>query len=288
MPPPRVPALGSPGFVAAKAGLASGVALAACALVGNEDHVSAAFVAVVCVSPTVLIGFRRAFSQLLGSALGGAFGASSLQLGIPADVGIPLAVTGSVYAAFRAGLGQSWVVAAFTALFVQAVPRGVPTHTLAVRMEAVGIAVLAATLVNLVVSGWSYRTLFDKRLTRLEAYVHEVLTWAATAGPAAFTPAFALITALDEELTHAVEELTWRRSSDLGHLRGVHARVTALRHLLHVALDLQTRAAELGLPIEEATAMVRWAATGSGEPPLAPTPLGDARDRVIAARRALP
>ena len=287
MPAPRVPVLGSPGFVAGKAGLASGVALAVCALAGNEDHVSAAFVAVVCVSPTVLIGFRRALSQLLGSALGGVFGAGALQLGIPADVGIPLAVTGAVYTALRAGLGPSWVVAAFTALFVQAVPRGVPTHPLGVRMEAVAIAVRAATVVNVVVSGWSYRTLFDKRLAKLEGYVHDVLAWSASAGPSAYQPAFALITTLDEELAHAVEELEWRRSTDLGHVRNIRARVASLRHLLHVALDLYARSSEAGLAETDAADVIRWAATGQGEPPLGPAPLGEARERLIAARRAL-
>lgn len=286
MAAPPVPVLGSPGFVAVKAGLASGLALATCALVGNEDHVSAAFVAVVCVSPTVMIGFRRAASQLVGSALGGLFGTLALLARLEV-VGIPVAVAASVYAALRGGLGTGWVVAAFTALFVQAVPRGVPTYTLGVRMEAVVLAVVAATAVNLLVSGWSYRTIFEKRLATLEAYVPKVLDHAASAGEAAYAPAFTVLAALDDELGHAVEELAWRRSADLGPVRLVRTRLASLRHLLHVALDLQERSIELGGRLTDVAGLVRWASAAVGEPPAVADALAGARDRLIAARRAL-
>ena len=61
-------------YLAVKAALACLVTLLLDRAIGNPDHVSSTFVAVLCVSPLLIVGLRQGLSQLAGSALGGVWG----------------------------------------------------------------------------------------------------------------------------------------------------------------------------------------------------------------------
>ena len=254
-----------------------------CAALGNPDRVSATFVAVICVSPTVLVGIRRSSLQLVGSVIGGALGAGAAAIGLPAEIGIPAAVGVAVLATFRAGLGSAYPVAAFAALVVQAIPRGSPALALDVRIGAVLIAVTAAFVANVVVSGGAYAQIFERRLARVEAYLTEVLTAAAAdPSPDALLPAFAPIAALQVEIAAATEELALRRSRDLPKLQAAAHRAEALRRLLHVAVDVAWAAQDAGAPAA-AGPLLAWAASGAGDPPDTPAALTQVGARLSAA-----
>ncbi|MEM8996230.1 MAG: hypothetical protein AAGF23_15690 [Acidobacteriota bacterium] len=108
--PPRLPLRYF--FLAGKAAAACAVALLIDGLTGNPDHVSSTFVAVLAVSPVVLMGLRRSFDQIAGSALGGLLGAGAMLAGLDLGVGIPVAVGLSILAAFALGFGRGYTVAA--------------------------------------------------------------------------------------------------------------------------------------------------------------------------------
>ena len=139
-------------FLATKAAAACALALAIDSFTNNPDHVTSTFVAVLSVSPVVLMGLRRSFEQVVGSLLGGLWGTAAALAGLTMGVGIPVAVGAAILSCFLVGFGHGYAVAAFAALFVQAVPRGDPITTLEVRFLAVATAALAAFLVNVFVS----------------------------------------------------------------------------------------------------------------------------------------
>lgn len=288
MPAPPPPNLANPNFLAGKAALACALALLGCRLLGNPDLVSATFVAVICVSPTVLVGIRRSTLQIVGSVIGGTLGAAAGALGVSAEVGIPVTVGLAVLVAFRLGLGSAYLIAAFSALIVQAVPRGSPATALDVRIVAVLIAAVAAFVANAVVSGGAYVRIFKRRLARIDAYVAQVLTAAAAdPSPEALLPAFEPITAVQGEIATAIAELTVRRSGELPHLHEAARRAEALRRLVHVAVDVAWAAQEADLR-GEAAALFAWAALHEGPPPgTAPTPAFERFIALVLESRAL-
>ena len=91
------PGLGNPWFLTLKAALATLLALLLDGLTGNPDSVSSTFIAVLCVSPTVLMGLRRALTQMVGSVAGGLWGAGL------AAVGAPLLGPDGLFVGFYAG-----------------------------------------------------------------------------------------------------------------------------------------------------------------------------------------
>ena len=171
--------LANPFFLAVKAALACVLALALCSLVGNPDTVSAGFVAVLCVSPTVLMGLRRAGGQLLGSALGGVLGVAMSALELPTWLGVPIAVAASVRLVYALGFEAAYPVAAFSALLIQSGSIGSPAEALEHRVVAVVIAAASGFLVNLVVSGLAYEEIFGRRLAIVERQVFRLLPDAA-------------------------------------------------------------------------------------------------------------
>jgi|CXWL01.1.fsa_nt_gi uncharacterized membrane protein YgaE (UPF0421/DUF939 family) len=200
-------------FQAGKSGMACFLALLLDAWLSNPDHVTSTFVAVLCISPVVLLGIRRARDQVAGSLLGGVWGTALAALGLAPLVGVPLAVAGGVLSSHALGFSRGTAIAAFTALFVQIVPRGGPLATFGVRLLAVGIGVAAASAVNVVVSAFAYRSIFERRLRQAEATVAALLVAAAREGPAAAHAGFGLIDELETELELAHGELTVRRAA---------------------------------------------------------------------------
>lgn len=161
-PLPRNPL--RPVFLAGKAAAACLLSLLLDAWTGNPDHVTSTFVAVLCVSPVVLMGLRRALDQVVGSLVGGLSGTAATLAGLGSLAGIPAAVGAGVLLCFTLGFGRGYPVAAFTALFVQLVPRGGPLATFEVQLIAVATGAASAFLVNLLVSSLAYRNIFHRRL----------------------------------------------------------------------------------------------------------------------------
>ncbi len=255
-------------FLAGKAAAACALALSLDALTGNPDHVTSTFVAVLSVSPVVLMGLRRSLDQVVGSVVGGLWGGGAMLLGLGPGIGIPLAVGAAVLTAFGLGFERGYTVAAFSALFVQAVPWGGPLATLEVRFLAVGTAAASAFMVNLLFSAAAYRNIFRRRMRFAEATVSTLLSRAAEEGPAVVRSGFPVLAALEAELALATEELRFRRARKTeAWIAGLTQRAANLRRLLHLVLDLVYRLEEEGLPEDTMQEWLRWLVQeGEGEP----------------------
>lgn len=275
-------------FLAAKATAACGLALLADAVTGNPDHVTSTFVAVLAVSPVVLMGLRRSLDQVVGSLVGGAWGTAALLAGLGLGGGIPLAVGAAVLTAFLLGFERGYTVAAFTALFVQAVPRGSPLETLEVRLLAVATAAASAFAVNVALSAAAYKSIFRRRLRYAEATASALLVRAAEQGPAVARAGFPVLATLEEEILLALEELRWRRARGTETwLLGILERVRTLRRLLHLVLDLVYRLDEEGLPGDAMQPWLRWLIGEGGREPEVPPPLVAATRRIRALGKTL-
>lgn len=268
-------------FLAAKAALACLVALLLDRLVGNPDSVSSTFVAVLCVSPVILMGLRQAWSQLVGSVLGGIWGALALQLDLPVLAGVPLAVGLAILTVYLARVPSGYPIAAFTALYLILVPRDTPLDTLGVRLLAVSCGATAGFLVNLVVSAIFYRGIFRDRLRLAERQVRELLGAAVRGGPDAAEPGFALLAGLQGDLGQALEELRWRRAwTTHAAIQEMWSRVEHLRFLLHLASNVGLIARQEGIEETALEPCLAWIEEPSGPPPPVPGALREPVGRI--------
>ena len=275
-------------FLAGKAAAACALALFLDGLSGNPDHVTSTFVAVLSVSPVVLMGLRRSFEQVVGSLLGGLWGTVAALAGLPLIAGLPAAVGAAILSCFLVGFGRGYTVAAFSALFVQAVPRGEPLATLEVRLLAVATAALAAFVVNVLVSSIAYRGIFRRRLRYAEATVSKLLVAAAEHGPLAVRPGFPVLAELEAQLEMAHSELRWRGSRQAASwLAGISYRTGVLRRLLHQVLDLSYLLEEHGLPPDTAQPWLRWLVHAGEAEPAVPAPLAGTTRRIRRIGRTL-
>lgn len=288
-PPPGELSLVDPLFLSVKAGAAAGLALLGARLLHNPDLVTATFVAVLCVSPSVLAGLRRGVAQLLGSLVGGALGTAAALAGLPIEVGVPLAVASAIAASFGLGYPSGYAVAAFTALLVQVVPRGTPWETLLLRVEAVLLGAACAMLANLLLSAWLYTPIFARRMRALRDTVDSLLAVAVERGPMAVEPGFATVRALDGELRTALDELRFHpRGRAAPQLRAWLDEVEATLHLLHLVYDLGLAARSAGVPVQALAPLLRWLRTPEGPPPDAPIEVAGPASRAIALRESGP
>ena len=261
-------------FLAAKAALACLVAMLLDRLVGNPDSVSSTFVAVLCVSPVVLMGIRQAGSNLVGSALGGIWGALALQLDLPTLLGVPGAVGLAILTAYAARVPGGYPVAAFTALYLILVPRDTPLDTLGVRLLAVSSGAAAGFVVNLVVSAIFYRNIFRDRLSLAERKIHDLVAAAARQGPDAAESGFALLAGLQGNLAQALEELRWRRAwTTHAEIQEMWSRVEHLRFLLHLASHVGYIVQAQGIEEAEIAPLLAWIENPDGPAPEVPPPL---------------
>ncbi len=275
-------------LLAGKAAAACALALAFDAVSGNPDHVTSTFVAVLSVSPVVLLGLRRSFEQVVGSLLGGLWGTAAALAGLAPGAGIPAAVGAAIVSCFLVGFGRGYTVAAFAALFVQAVPRGDPLATLEVRLLAVATAALAAFLVNVLASSVTYRNIFRRRLRYAEATVSKLLVAAAEHGPRVALAGFPVLAELETLLEMAHSELHWRRSRRAASwLAGVSDRTATLRRLLHLVTDLSHLLEENGLPADAAQPWLNWLIHPGGAEPEVPEPLAGTSRRIRRIGRTL-
>ncbi len=275
-------------FLASKAAAACALALSFDAWTGNPDHVTSTFVAVLSITPVVLIGLRRSFEQVVGSLIGGVCGTIAALSGLAMTAGLPLAVGAGILACFLVGFGRGYPVAAFSALFVQAVPRGEPIETLEVRLLAVATAATAAFIVNTLVSSVAYRSIFRRRLRFAEATVSKVLVAAAEHGPQAVRAGFPILSELETQLELARAELQFRRSrSTATWLAGLSSRAGVLRRLLHHVLDLSYLLEEADLPEDTAQDWLRWLVHSGGIEPEVPPELRETTRRIRRIGRTL-
>lgn len=280
--------IGNPTALAAKAGLATALALGVTRLAGVPDGVSSTLVAVVCVSPTVLAGLHRARAQALASLLGGVVAASLAFVGVPDLPGLPLAVALTALAVVPLGLTQGLAVAAFTAIYIYLLPKGDPEDTLAVRMAAVGIGAGSAMLVNSVVSALSYRSIFARRLRvgadRLADHVEALADGAAAD---TILPVFLPLGELTSELVLAERELLLRRAQNQrDEIAAMRRAARNLGRIAHFARDLAITLEECDAPMLDADRVVlRHVAArlrGNGGP-RAPEPAGEIGARLLAS-----
>ncbi len=283
------PGLGNPWFLTLKAALATLLALLLDALTGNPDSVSSTFIAVLCVSPTVLMGLRRALTQMAGSVAGGLWGAGLAALGAPLLVGVPVAVGGALLTTFALRLGTAYPVAAFSALFLQAVPRGGPVETLEVRLLAVATAAVSGFLVNVLVSGGAYRGIFGRRLVKATSLVRAALARAARGGPDAVVAVWATLATLEGELDLAVEDLRWRgREALRARLEGHRRAAAGLREALHLACELYYLAREDAGTAQGVADLAAWLEAPGDDPPAVPEGIAGPADRLVEALWRLP
>jgi len=232
------PTLAHPLFVALKSALAALLALAAVGALGIPDRLSAAFVAVVCISPSVFSGVRRGADQLLASAFGGAL-VWGLALLLPDEAALAVALFATIWLAFRLGLARAVPVASFTVLYVVLLdPQPGHTAILAHRLGSVAVGVGAALAVNLVVSTAQWRRVFARRLNiARQAVAAEWRTLAKGQGEP-FEQAFPLLRALEAELADALQESRVRGGKTAERLEAARR---ACRHLIacaHYGKDL--------------------------------------------------
>ena len=280
--------LDNPLPLAIKGALAATLAYLLCRALSLPDGLSAAFVAVVCVTPTVLAGLRRAVGQGLGSALGGALAAGLMVTGMPTAVSLGLSVGGAVLAVHAAGFGRAHTVAAFTAIYVHLLPLGDPGQTLGIRVWAIAVGALSAMTVNVAVSAMFYERIFARRLVKAAQTVAQGADGIANGNLAAMVPAFALLSGLSAELAQADKELQWRRNTELA--IGVQVRrkrVRALLRVAHFAHDLGLAVDESGTSLtgSDIAALRHTATTLRGKPGSEPTADGEITMRLLAALR---
>ena len=130
-------------FLAGKAFLACLATILLGHAVGNPDHVSSTFVAVLSVSAVALAGLRTGLTQLAGSALGGVWGTLAALAGVPHQVAVPAAVALAIVTAFAVRAGSAYPIAAFvTGLLAE---RGFDRRYLtSVLAMSIGLAIVFA------------------------------------------------------------------------------------------------------------------------------------------------
>lgn len=228
----------NPVFLAIKAAGAAALAVSACVALGITDLLSAAFVGVLAVSPTVATGLKRAVVQVLGSAAAGLLAAACLWIPVPLAAQVLLAVLVCVGGAFVTGMGTAYQAAAFGALYVLLVPTDTTTHLLTLRMASVLVGCVSALVVNVAVTGLSYERVFVKRATRLQAAVEGVLAQTSVEERELARLDQQVWLVLDE-LEDALSEARWRPGVPVEALHGVRATLQVLGQNL-----LEARAAK--------------------------------------------
>ena len=283
-------------YVPLKSGLAVAFALILDAPLSNPDHVSSGFVSIMCVAPTVLLGLRRAGVQFSGSVIGGIFGAAAMWtagvLGLPLLYAIPPAVMAAVLAMLALRRPEAVPVAAFTALFLPALPQGSAIDTFLQRLLAISIGASSGLFVNAGISLFGYRSIFQRRLRVARESV------AAAAGKLSqgdgrrdtLRPVFEMLDTIQDELRAALEEPTWAHSERTREiLREIHTEVDRLRRIAHLLYDALILIENDGLDVAlclPLLALVRLHAEQAPDTIITPLPLAPNAPAVLRALHA--
>ena len=278
--------LDNPWPLALKASMSAMLAYALCLALSLPDGLSAAFVAVVCVTPTVLAGLRRAAGTALGSVIGGGLTGLLMTLHVPTLASLGVSVGGAVMAVYALGFWRAHTVAAFTAIYMHVLPLGGPGQALSIRVAAIGVGALAAMTVNTLVSAMFYERIFARRAQRCSEAVAAGAEGIAAGKLMAMVPAFEVVNELASELAQARRELQWRkRASTAQDVERRRERLRALVRVAHFAHDLALVVGDKGeaLTPEDVALLRHVAAHLRGEASDAPEAAGIIGARVLAA-----
>lgn len=287
------PQLSNPLFIVLKATLACAVALLVDHWLGNPDHVSSTFVAVLCISPTVLIGLRNAWAQIMGSLVGGVWGVSWLFLvdrfNFPILIGLPPAVGLAIASTFLLNIRSGYPVAAFTALFMVAVPQNTPVLTFEIRFLALFVAALSSFVINALVSAMLYKSIYARRVNKVEGFIEDSLLAVFKGNQGLADQGFSLINVLQQQLRNTLAELkmrhAWKLYEDIHQLL---ARSQKLSYLLHLVLDLQYLCQEEQIDPETVVPFIHWLLEPETKPFLfLPDPLLGLQKRIVAVLKDL-
>ena len=278
--------LDNPWILPAKTGLSAGLAWALCAGLDIPDPVSAAFVAVVCTSPTVWSGLKRAFDQGVGSIAGAVMAIAVAYIPLPHWLALTLGVGGAVALVRAIGFGAGYPVAAFTAIYMYLVPFGGPFQTAWVRIAAIIAGATAAIAINTMLSAAFYRGLFARRLKLAARHLAERLDDLDQGDPESLLAVFPVLASITGELADADRELLLRRSTrSVAEIASQRRQVRALTRVAHFARDLTLTVEEHGAPLRaEDKALFRHAACKlRGEASQEPAVSGEIGQRLLAA-----
>ncbi|CAN5581071.1 hypothetical protein BH09MYX1_BH09MYX1_40120 [soil metagenome] len=254
--------LTDPLFLALKAALAASVAVLLTRLFHVSDQLSAGFVAVACVSPTAYAGLKRGAQHAFGSALGGGI-ATALTLILPAPLApaiVLVSVFLAVLACMRLKMASAYGVAAFSAVYVVALPFVSATIAVETRLASVAIGIGVATITNLGVSAIFGERIIERRMRLARERIADALAdRKGDAADARFETAFTLVAELRTDLEAAQRELL---GSSFGARRAAArhiAEAIRFRRLLHVTktLVLVGRSTIAARAIHDAVASLR-------------------------------
>jgi hypothetical protein len=243
--------LADPLPLAAKAGLAAAIAVAATRAAGLDDPLSAGFVALACVSPSAYAGLRGGLAQLAGSVLGVAI-AGLPVVAIPTLHGTVAALGASmalaVLACLRMRAPAATLVAGFSVLYVHLMPFPNAWVSAGERLGAVLVGVLAATLVNVAVSALDGDRIAARRTERVRREVARAMGECAAcirrdAPPpdTALAEGFVALAALRADLADAAHERLFPGAAraSRGATHGL-AQAAALEEAAHLAKECAT------------------------------------------------
>lgn len=256
-------------FLSFKAAIACFLALVLNHAVGNPDHVSSTFIAVLTVSPIVLLGIRRAIEGFVDSVVGGLWGTLANLLSLSIWSGVPIAVFLAIISSFLLKMPLGYPVAAFTALYVVIVPWGDPLMTFQVRLVAVLTGAFSGLLANLLISAMLYRKILNRQLNQVEQSIREILPHTVTNGvDMRAEESFAALAALQGEVKLALEELRWRKSKEVEtKITSMWWRIENLRYLLHLTCGLGYGIQEGTFQKDKLVDFIGWLKEPIGEPP---------------------
>lgn len=233
-----------------KLGVAAGLAVVGETLLPDgfpRDGLSAGFVAMMCVQPTVTGGVREAASQVLGSLTGALIGSFLLAVAplSPPLLALAIFLTAALVLSRRASFG-TLAVALFSALYMGQMPVEPQLVAGPVRMVAVLIGVMSGVFVTLVLGPWYYEAMLGARLRQgfrdlSEAFRRGLEASRPGEEPAAFDVLHGDLVAWRKEAGTFRKEWGWwarRGRADAGRFALYEA---ALRHLEmagHYGLDL--------------------------------------------------
>ncbi|KAL0209703.1 hypothetical protein RCL1_008541 [Eukaryota sp. TZLM3-RCL] len=233
--------LSSPVFLSAKTGLATALALLIDALIRNPDHVTSTFLSIVCTSPSISLGLARGIESLAAAAIGAIFGYIVLVLDLPIMLSVPLSVAFAVLVIVLIGKEHLFPIAGFSALFVSLIVYDNPLNTLFVRGKAISSGIIAASVVNTIVSAPQYRSIYDRKMQIVRDNVMGGLGLAhrlSIENPLACTPLFTLIEDFALTLKRASFEAKYLCSSGIvEHLNNIALELAHIHQILHLITD---------------------------------------------------
>ena len=239
-------------LVTAKYGLTGLMAVLLASWLVPKDVLSAAFVGLMCVQPSLVSGLRTAREQVLASALGAASTLGFLLL-FPVSAwttGASIATTYAVATAMRWGY-PALVVALFSSLYMTLLAQQTPFDTALLRFQSVLLGVGVGIAVNTLFAPLVSHGNMAVRLRRSLQTVREQLAtlhaaFAAEDAPGleavqgSFQGAFSRLQASKAELADMGREvgLPWRRDPAEVYLsgRGLRELELVLHHAQDVAL----------------------------------------------------